>query len=108
MLFLPLAFFVKHVVCSFHPLLFSLGTHIQQGIRGDKSSTIASEELNDSVLSKDPEGGGLLLSEPSYSAIMLFFCLNLFKLIASLGENCEGDVETESLSDINDVRMLFQ
>ncbi|CAD6222543.1 unnamed protein product [Miscanthus lutarioriparius] len=46
------------------------------GIRGDKSSTIASEELNDSVLSKDPEGGG---------------------------ENCEGDVETESLSDINDV-----
>lgn len=76
MLFLSLPFSVKHVVCSFHPLLFSLGTHIEQGIRGDKSSTIASEELNDSVLSKDPEEGGLLVFEPLYSAIMLFFCLN--------------------------------
>ncbi|CAL4925838.1 unnamed protein product [Urochloa decumbens] len=51
----------------------------RKGISGDKSSTVASEELTkDSVLSKDPEGGG---------------------------ENCEGDADPESLSDIDDVEV---
>jgi transcription factor IIIB subunit 2 len=50
-----------------------------KGISGDKSSAVASEECtNDSILSKDPEGGG---------------------------ENCEGDADPESLSDIDDVEV---
>ncbi|CAN6310504.1 unnamed protein product [Urochloa humidicola] len=51
----------------------------RKAISGDKSSTVASEELtSDSVLSKDPEGGG---------------------------ENCEGNADPESLSDIDDVEV---
>ncbi|PAN34474.1 hypothetical protein PAHAL_6G095700 [Panicum hallii] len=50
-----------------------------KGISGDKSSAVASEECtNDSILSKAPEGGG---------------------------ENCEGDADPESLSDIDDVEV---
>ncbi|RLN04813.1 transcription factor IIIB 90 kDa subunit-like isoform X1 [Panicum miliaceum] len=52
---------------------------VVKGIRGDKSSAVAFEEhTNDSILSKDPEGGG---------------------------ENCEGDADRESLSDIDDVEV---
>ncbi|RCV22928.1 hypothetical protein SEVIR_4G271900v4 [Setaria viridis] len=51
----------------------------RKGVREDKSSTVASGELtNDSEVSKDPEGGG---------------------------ENCEGDADPESLSDIDDVEV---
>ncbi|KAF8670995.1 hypothetical protein HU200_050271 [Digitaria exilis] len=50
-----------------------------KGITKDKSSTVASGKLtNDSVLSKDAEGGD---------------------------ENCEGDADPESLSDIDDVEV---
>ncbi|KAG2534315.1 hypothetical protein PVAP13_9NG281746 [Panicum virgatum] len=50
-----------------------------KGISGDKSSEVASEErTNDSILFKDPEGGG---------------------------ENCEGDADPENLSDIDDVEV---
>ncbi|XP_062230804.1 uncharacterized protein LOC133928482 [Phragmites australis] len=50
-----------------------------KGISGDKSSMITSGGItNDSVLSKDPEEGG---------------------------ENCKGDADPESLSDIDDVEV---
>jgi hypothetical protein len=61
-------------MCLFPPFFCSLGTHFKQGISGDKSSAVASEECtNDSILSKAPEGGGLLLPEPSYLAIISVF-----------------------------------
>lgn len=51
----------------------------RKGISRDKSSEVASEGCtNDSIPSKDPEGGG---------------------------ENCEGDADPESLSDIDDVEV---
>lgn len=51
----------------------------RKGLSGDKSSTIGSGELiNDSVPPKDPEDGG---------------------------ENCEGNADPESLSDIDDVEV---
>jgi len=50
---------------------------ISQGISGDKSSEVASEGCtNDSIPSKDPEGGGLLLPEPSLSNTFSFPVLN--------------------------------
>jgi len=50
----------------------------RKGISRDKSSEVASEGCtNDSIPSKDPEGG----------------------------ENCEGDADPESLSDIDDVEV---
>lgn len=68
-------FFLLELVFLFLPLLFCfLGTHFEQGISRDKSSTVASGKLtNDSVPSKDAEGGGLLLPEPSYFAIISVF-----------------------------------
>jgi len=69
-------FFYNYVLISSH-FLFS-GTYFKQGISRDKSSEVASEGCtNDSIPSKDPEGG----------------------------ENCEGDADPESLSDIDDVEV---
>ena len=68
-------FFYNYVLISSH-FLFS-GTYFKQGISRDKSSEVASEGCtNDSIPSKDPEGGGLLLPEPSLSNTFSFPVLN--------------------------------
>jgi hypothetical protein len=52
---------------------------------------------------KDPEEGGLLLPEP------IIRCSNFsFPILNPLGENCEGNADPESLSDIDDVEVLSQ
>ena len=67
-------FFYNYVLISSH-FLFS-GTYFKQGISRDKSSEVASEGCtNDSIPSKDPEGG-LLLPEPSLSNTFSFPVLN--------------------------------
>ena len=58
-------------MCLFPPFFCSLGPHFKQGISRDKSSEVASEERTN-----DPEGGGLLLPEPSLSNTFNFPVLN--------------------------------
>jgi transcription factor IIIB 90 kDa subunit len=105
---------LQQLLCLFLHLFCSLGTHCEQALSGDKSSTIGSGGLiNDSVPPKDPEEGGLLLPEPSYTAVVSFFfvlnpCLKAECYLTSLGENCEGNADPESLSDIDDVEVLSQ
>ena len=71
-----LPFRLQLVMCLFPPFFCSLGPHFKQGISRDKSSEVASEEhTNDSILSKDPEGG-LLLPEQSLSNSFSFPVLN--------------------------------
>ena len=75
MFLLPFSFTTHYVLISSH-FLFS-GTHFKQGISRDKSSEVVSEGCtNDSIPSKDPEGGGLLLPEPSLSNTFSFPVLN--------------------------------
>ena len=69
-------FLLRLIMCLFPPFFCSLGPHFKQGISRDKSSEVASEEhTNDSILSKDPEGG-LLLPEQSLSNTFSFPVLN--------------------------------
>ena len=74
MLSLRLAFYAT-TFALISPLSFcSLGTHFKQGLSGDKSSKMGSEGLiNDSMPPKDPEEGGLLLPESSYTAVISVF-----------------------------------
>ena len=70
-------FHLQLIMCLFPSFFCSLGPHFKQGINRDKSSEVASEErTNDSILFKDPEGGGLLLPEPSLSNTFSFPVLN--------------------------------
>lgn len=105
-----ISFLLCYNSCAYFPTFFcSLGTNFEQGLSGDKSSTIGSGELiNDSVPPKDPEEGGLLLPEPSYAAVIsvLYPCLKAECYLTSLGENCEGNADPENFSDINDVEVL--
>jgi len=102
------------LLCLFPTFFFSLGTHFEQGLSGHKSSTIGSgEPINDSVPPRDPEEGGLLLPEPIIRCSIFSFpvlnpSLKAECYLTSLGENCEGDADPESLSDIDDVEVLSQ
>jgi transcription factor IIIB subunit 2 len=102
MLSLRLAFCYNS--CAYFPPFSVLWEHFEQGLSGHKSSTNGSGELiNDSVPPKDPEEGGLLLPEP------IIRCSNFsFPILNPLGENCEGNADPESLSDIDDVEVLSQ
>ena len=66
-----LPFLLQLVMCLFPPFFCSLEHHFKQGISGDKSSEVASEERTN-----DPEGGGLLLPEQSLSNTFSFPVLN--------------------------------
>ena len=62
---------------------------------------------------KDPEEGGLSLPEPiircsNFSFPVLNPSLKAECYLTSLGENCEGNADPESLSDIDDVEVLSQ
>ena len=62
---------------------------------------------------KDPEEGGLLLPQPiircsNFSFLVLNPSLKAECYLTSLGESCEGNADPESLSDIDDVEVLFQ
>jgi len=102
------------LLCLFPTFFCSLGTHFEQGLSGHKSSTIGSgEPINDSVPPRDPEEGGLLLPEPiircsNFSFPVLNPSLKAECYLTSLGENCEGNADPESLSDIDDVEVLSQ
>jgi len=102
------------LLCLFPTFFCSPGTHFEQGLSGHKSSTIGSgEPINDSVPPKDPEEGGLLLPQPiircsNFSFPVLNPSLKAECYLTSLGENCEGDADPESLSDIDDVEVLSQ
>jgi hypothetical protein len=74
MLALRLAFYAT-TLALISPLFFcSLGTHFKQVLSGYKSSKMGFEGLiNDSMPPKDPEEGGLLLLESSYTVVISVF-----------------------------------
>jgi hypothetical protein len=103
----PLAFSFRIVWYVFSSL-FSTYSFNQDMSGGENLPCTPAEITNETILSKDPEGGGLILHATilnnNFSSVFLFQIVICNFL--SLGEKCKGDDDPESLSDIDDVEVL--